>query len=142
MPGIRIVADSACDLPDELVAEHGVTIVPLTIRFGTEELADLGPKEFWAKCRQSSVLPETSAPAPGAFAEAFGKLAADGADGVVCINISSKLSATIQSAQAAAREVADTIPVRVIDSLSVSLGQGIQVLAAARRAEEGEGGSE
>ena len=137
MPGIRVVADSACDLPEELVARYRLTIVPLTIRFGAEELADVGPKDFWVKCRQSSVLPATAAPAPGAFAEAFGQLAADGAEGVVCINLSSKLSATIASAQTAAREAGVTIPVEVIDSTSVSLGQGLLVIGAARLAEEG-----
>lgn len=139
MPGIRVVADSACDLPEELIAEHRVTIVPLTIRFGDEELAAVGPKEFWAKSRASAHLPETAAPSPGAFAAAFRQLAAEGADGVVCINLSSKLSATVQSAQAAARDVAGTIDVRVIDSLSVSLGQGLLVIAAARDAEAGKG---
>jgi DegV family protein with EDD domain len=137
MPGIRVVADSACDLPEELVARHRLTIVPLTIRFGAEELADVGPKDFWVKCRQSSVLPATAAPAPGAFAEAFRQLAADGAEGVVCINLSSKLSATIASAQTAARETGVAIPIEVIDSTSVSLGQGLLVIGAARLAEDG-----
>src|SRR6266568_9344786 len=106
MPGIRVVSDSACDLPEELVSRLGVTIVPLTIRFGSDEYTDLGPKDFWATCRQSTALPETAAPSPGSFAAAFRSLAAEGADGIVCLNLSSKLSATIQSAQAAAREVA------------------------------------
>jgi DegV family protein with EDD domain len=139
MAGIRVVADSGCDLPDELIARHRVTIVPLSIRFGTEELAEVGPKEFWAKCHSSSLLPETSAPSPGAFAAAFRQAATEGADGVVCINLSSELSATIQAAHAAAREVAGTVEVRVIDSCSVSLGQGLLALEAARRAEAGAG---
>jgi DegV family protein with EDD domain len=136
MARIHVVTDSGCDLPPEAVAEHDISIVPLTIRFGTEELSDITAKEFWSRCRQSSVLPETAAPAPGAFAAAFHAAAAAGADGVACINLSSRLSATIQSAQAAAKEVSD-IPIRVIDSLSVSLGQGLMVLAAARLAAEG-----
>jgi DegV family protein with EDD domain len=139
MPNVRVVADSGCDLPEDVVTEQHITIVPLTIRFGEEEFGDIGVKEFWEKCRQSPALPETAAPSPGAFATAFRQLAAQGADGVVCINLSSRLSATIQSAQAAAREVADLIPVRVIDSLSVSLGQGLQIMAAAGQAEEGKG---
>jgi DegV family protein with EDD domain len=134
---IRVLADSACDLPAEIVDEHRLTIVPLTIRFGTEELTEVSPEEFWARCRRSPVLPETAAPSPGAFVAAFRRLAEEGADGVVCINLSSKLSATIQSAQAAAREVADVVPVRVVDSLNVSLGMGLQVIDAARLAEEG-----
>jgi DegV family protein with EDD domain len=83
------------------------------------------------------VLPETAAPSPGAFVAAFRRLAEEGADGIVCINLSSRLSATIQSAQAAAREVAALVPVRVIDSLNVSLGMGVQIIDAARLAEAG-----
>jgi DegV family protein with EDD domain len=137
MPRVHVVTDSACDLPPETIAKHGVSVVPLTIRFGTEELSDITAKEFWRRCRQTSVLPETAAPAPGAFTAAFRRAAEAGSEGVACINLSSRLSATIQSAQAAAKESSD-IPVRVIDSLSVSLGQGLMVLEAARLAEEGE----
>jgi DegV family protein with EDD domain len=137
MPGIRVLADSACDLPDEIVAEHRLTIVPLTIRVGDDDATAATPEEFWAMCRHSSALPETAAPAPGAFVAAFGRLAEEGAEGVVCLNLSSKLSATIESARAAAREVAELIPVRVVDTLSVSLGMGLQVIEAARMAEAG-----
>ena len=136
MPGIRVVTDSACDLPDEEAARHRVTVVPLSIRFGAEELADVGPKDFWVKCHQSSVLPATAAPSPGAFVDAFRRLAADGADGVVCINLSSKLSATIESARTAARQLEGEVEIEVVDSTSVSLGQGLLVLGAARAAEE------
>ena len=139
MPRIHVVSDSACDLPAEIVADQQMTIVPLTVRFGSEELTDVTAKEFWARCRRTPVLPETAAPSPGAFVAAFQDAAAAGADGVVCVNLSSRLSATIQSAQAAAKQVADVIAVRVIDSLSVSLGQGLLVLAAAQLAEEGNG---
>ncbi|HEX3539255.1 MAG TPA: DegV family protein [Acidimicrobiales bacterium] len=141
MPGIRVVADSACDLPEEVVARYRLTIVPLTVRFGAEEVDDLGPKDFWVRCRQSPVLPATAAPSPGAFAEAFRRLADEGAEGIVCITLAAKLSATFQAAQAAVREVTG-IPVEVIDSSSVSLGQGLLVLGAARLAEEGKGGPE
>ena len=142
MPGIRVVTDSACDLPGRVVAEHAVTVVPLSIRFGETELVDgrdLTVEDFWARCAASPRLPETAAPSPGAFAEAFRSLAGEGADGVVCVNLSSRLSATIQAAQAAATEVAGTVPVQVIDSKTASLGQGILVLAAARMAAEGKG---
>jgi DegV family protein with EDD domain len=104
MPGIRIVTDSSCDLPAAVADQHQITIVPLTIRFGEEELVDrrdLTPAQFWDRCAASTVLPETAAPSPGSFEEAFRGAAAAGADGVVCVNISSRLSATIQSAQAA-----------------------------------------
>ncbi len=137
---VKIVTDSSCDLPDALVSEHGIDVVPLKIRFGTEELVDrvdLSPAEFWARCSTSAELPSTAAPAPGAFEEVFRKAAAAGAEGVMCVVLSSKLSATGESAQAAARAVADVVPVKVVDSLSVSLGHGVMAVQGARRAAAG-----
>ena len=137
---VKVVTDSSCDLPDALVAELGIDVVPLTIRFGSEELVDrqdLTPAEFWKRCASSAELPSTAAPAPGAFEEVFRKAAAGGAEGVVCVNLSSKLSATGESAQAAARAVADVVPVKVVDSLSVTLGQGMIAVESARRAAAG-----
>jgi DegV family protein with EDD domain len=139
---IRIVTDSSCDLPDALVAEHGIDVVPLTIRFGDEELVDrrdLTPAQFWARSASSPVLPSTAAPAPGAFEEVFRKAAAGGAEGVLCVNLSRKLSATGESAEAAARAVAGDIPVTVVDSRSVTLGLGMIVVECARRAAAGAG---
>jgi DegV family protein with EDD domain len=137
---VKIVTDSSCDLPEELVTQHGIDVVPLTIRFGAEELVDrvdLSPAEFWARCSTSAELPSTAAPAPGAFEEVFRRAAEAGAEGVMCVVLSSKLSATGESAQAAARAVADVIPVKVVDSLSVSLGHGMMAVQGARRAEAG-----
>jgi len=139
---VKIVTDSSCDLPEGLVSELGIDVVPLTIRFGNEELVDrrdLTPAEFWARCATSAELPSTAAPAPGAFEEVFRRAAEAGAEGVVCVNLSSKLSATGESAQAAARAVADVIPVTVVDSLSVTLGEGMIAVEAARRAAAGAG---
>jgi DegV family protein with EDD domain len=140
MNRIRVVTDTACDLPDELLAEMGIGLVPLHIRFGDEELVDraeLSTKEFWARSAESPTLPETSAPSPGAFHEAFTAMADEGATGVVCVNLSSKLSATIQAARQAARDLEGTLPVTVVDSLSVTMGQGLIVLEAAQRAVAG-----
>jgi len=137
---VKIVTDSSCDLPEGLVSELGIDVVPLTIRFGDEELVDrrdLTPAEFWARCATSAALPSTAAPAPGAFEEVFRAAAAAGAEGVVCVVLSSKLSATGESAQAGARAVADVVPVTVVDSLSVSLGHGMMAVQSARRAAAG-----
>lgn len=137
---VRVVTDSSCDLPADVAAEHGIEVVPLTVRFGAEEFVDridLTPDQFWARCASSSALPETAAPAPGAFEQAFRRAAAAGADGVVCINLSSKLSATGQAAQTAAQAVADDIPVKVVDSRSVTLGLGMIAAEAARLAGRG-----
>ena len=140
MARIRVVTDSACDLSAEVAAAHGVTIVPLTIRFGDEEFVDreeLSGKEFWARVQSSPTMPETAAPSPGAFQTAFEDAARQGAESVVCVNLSSGLSATYQSARAAADAVAADIPVTVIDSQSVTVGQGLMVLTASDLAADG-----
>jgi DegV family protein with EDD domain len=137
---VRIVTDSACDLPQAVADAHGIEIVPLTIRFGGTEFTDrldLSTAEFWRRSAESAVLPETAAPAPGQYEETLRRLAAAGADGIVCISLSGELSATIQSARLAAESVADAIRVEVVDSRSVTMGLGMIVLTAARRAEEG-----
>ncbi|MEA2685227.1 MAG: fatty acid kinase fatty acid binding subunit [Actinomycetota bacterium] len=135
MAVVRVVTDSSCDLPVAVAQEHGIIVVPLSIRFGEEEFVDgrdLTPSAFWAKSAASAGLPSTAAPSPGAFEEAFRSLAGAGASGVVCINLSSKLSATIQAAETAAKALAGDIPVRAVDSKSVSLGLGTICIAAAK----------
>ena len=137
---VAVVTDSSSDLPADLAAQHGIEVVPLSIRFGDEELVDrrdLTPAQFWARCAASPLLPETAAPAPGAFQVAFESAADRGADGVVCVTISSKLSATISAASAAATALEGRVPVKVVDSRSVTMGLGMIVLAAARAAESG-----
>jgi DegV family protein with EDD domain len=137
---IRVVTDSACDLPDELAAAAGITVVPLTIRFGDQDLVDrrdFTPAEFWARCRASPVLPQTAAPAPGTFETAYRTLAAEGATGIVVVSLSSELSGTMQSAAVAAAAVTDVVPVEVVDSRSVTLGVGLIALAAARAGRDG-----
>jgi DegV family protein with EDD domain len=137
---VRIVTDSAADLTSSEVEELGVEVVPLSIRFGDKEYTDgvdLTVEEFYAKLASSADLPETAAPSPGAFEEAFRRQAAAGADAVVCINLSSGLSATIQAAQSAATALAGELDVRTADSRSITSGLGTQVRAAAQAARDG-----
>ncbi len=118
---VRIVTDSACDLPQSVADELGIEIVPLTIRIDGKEYVDrhdLTVAQFWAKCAASPTLPETAAPSPGQFEETYRRLAADGATSIVTISLSGALSATMQVAELAARSVSDVIPVTVIDSRS------------------------
>jgi DegV family protein with EDD domain len=139
---VKVVTDSACDLPQELADELGIAIVPLTIRFGAEEFVDrrdLTSSQFWERCAASPTLPETAAPAPGAFEAAFRDAAAAGHEGVVAVLLSAGVSATMQSAQIAAEAVADVIPVRVVDSQQVSGALGLMALNAARLAGAGKG---
>lgn len=133
-----IVTDSACDLPDSVVSDLGIVVVPLTIRFGDREFVDrrdLDAPGFWRQVAQSSTLPETAAPAPGDFAAAFRGAAEAGATGIAVITLSGDLSGTLSSAQVAAREA--PLPIEVLDSRSVTMGQGLTVMACARAAAEG-----
>ena len=137
---VRIVTDSACDLPEAMCEELGVEVVPLTIRFGDREYVDrkeLSVDAFWKQLETSPVLPETAAPSVGAFEETFRTLSDDGADAIVCINLSARLSATMQSAQVAAKALDGRTPIEVVDSFSASMGIGNLVLHAARRARAG-----
>ncbi|HMJ78281.1 MAG TPA: DegV family protein, partial [Iamia sp.] len=139
MAGVRLVTDSSCDLPQDVVDAHGITVVPLTIRFGEEELTDrveLDSAEFYRRMANHEGLPETAAPSPGAFEEAFKAAGADG-DAVVCLNISSALSATMASAQNAARALEGQVDVRVVDSKSITAGLGTQLVLAAEAAAGG-----
>jgi DegV family protein with EDD domain len=127
-------------LPEEIVRRLEIDVVSLTIRFGDEEFVDrvdLTPAAFWAKCKASKTLPETSAPSPGAFQTAYEKANADGCDGVLVLTISAGLSATHQSATLAAKVVAPSIPVRVIDTRAVSMGQGLVCIELAELAATG-----
>ena len=141
MPGVHIVTDSACDLSDQLVKEHNVLVVPLTIRFGDEELEDrrqLSPAEFWERCRGKGALPQTAAPSPGAFQAAFQQAVDEGAESVLCLTISSKVSGTYASAVTAA-DTFTSAPVRVVDTYSLTMGQGLLVIAAGEEAAAGRG---
>jgi len=137
---IRIVTDSSSDLPAEILERHRITVVPLTIRFGLENLVDgeeLSVDDFWNRLTAAEDLPETAAPAVGLFQEAYRDLSNAGADGIVAVTISAGISATHQAAVLAAEQLTSGIPVRVIDSRLVSAALGLCVLEAARAAEAG-----
>jgi DegV family protein with EDD domain len=140
MARIRVVTDSACDLSADAADEHGITVVPLSIRFADEEFVDgrdLTTEQFWARCKASAVLPETAAPSPGAFQEAFLAAADEGYDGILSLSLSGGVSATYQSAVAAAKVVDDRIEVRAVDSRSMTMSLGLMVLDVAELAAGG-----
>lgn len=142
MARIKVLCDSACDIPDAELAQYGIGLVSLSIRFGDEEFIDrvnLTPHDFWLRCSQSKTLPETAAPSPGAFQLAYEAAADDGYDGVVVVTLSSELSATHQSATLAAAAVRDRIDVRVVDTRAVSMAQGLIAIDVAERALTGQG---
>jgi len=137
---VRIVTDSSSDLEAAAAEELGVEVVPLSIRFGDDEYTDrvgLTVQDFYAKMATSPKLPETAAPSPGAFEEAYRRQAEAGADAVVCVTLSSALSATMQAAENAAKAVAGDLDVRVVDSRSITAGLGTIVRLAASAGRDG-----
>lgn len=140
---VRLVTDSSCDLDTSETDELGIEVVPLSIRFRDDEYTDrfeLSAEDFYAKMAATGTLPETAAPSPGAFEQALGRQVEAGADQIVCVMLSSKLSATIQAAETAVKGVADELDadIRVIDSLSISTGLGTMVRRLARAAADGQ----
>ncbi len=141
---VGIVTDSSCDLNDEQLKGLNVEIVPLFIRFGTDEFVDreqISVEDFYRRMATADELPQTAAPPPGRFEQAFRRFLDAGCEAVVSINLSSAISATMQSAVQAAdafRAEHDGADVRVLDSKSVTAGLGTLVLQAARMASAGD----
>ena len=127
MTPVAIVTDSASDLPPDLAAALGIRVVPLLVRFGTQEFragVDLSAADFWTRMlAPDAPFPTTAAPSPGAFAAAFEKAFADGAQSIVCVTIGSRLSGTFASAEMGAKEHAGR-EIHVVDSTSASMGVG------------------
>lgn len=132
---IRVVTDSSCDLGDEVLSEYKIKVVPLTLHFGTEVYFDgeLSGDEFWFKMAGPHQA-RTSQPSVGAYYEVFRRLVDQGKQ-VLCITITSKHSGTFNAAQLAAERFDGAV--QVFDSLSLSLGLGVQALAAAQAARAG-----
>lgn len=139
MTGFGVVTDSGADLDPPTLEALGIGLVPLTVRFGDKEYVDqteLSTLEFWKLCESTTEGPATAAPSVGAFQNAF-EHAAGTTRSVVCVTISSELSATHQSALAAAANLQGSIDVAVVDSRSATSGQGLLVRAAADMARAG-----
>ena len=135
---IAIVTDSTCDIPAHWLKQYQITVVPMTLIFGDEQYLDgveITSEEFYARLANSPIHPTTSQPAPEVFLDVFKKAAAEGAEEIVTMIISSAMSGTYASALQASQQM--TIPVHVHDSLNNSMGLGWQVIAAARARESG-----
>ena len=136
---VRIVTDRTCDLPSELEAELNVSNIPVYLVFGTNSYrdgVDITTDQFYQKLLHETIYPTTSQPTPQDFVDVFNKLSTD-TDGIIALHISKKLSGTINSAEQAIKMVSTDVPIEIIDSESVSMGLGLQVIAAARMAKEG-----
>ena len=136
---ISIVTDSSCDLPESIVEKHGITVVPLYINQGDKSYLDgvnLTREEFYRLLPGSHPAPSTATPSTEVFSQTWNKLADAGANAILSIHISEKLSATVNAARVAAEQFT-RIPVTVLDSSQLSLGMGFIVEKAAHLAELG-----
>jgi DegV family protein with EDD domain len=137
---IGIVTDSTCDLPEHLVRQHDLQVVPSIVVIDGKEHADgtgMTRQEFYARLPGFTTAPTTAAPSIGQFGERYRQLLDRGCGHVICIHAAATLTAIGAAAQQAARDFQDLVT--VIDSQSASLGLGFQALAAAEAAGNGLG---
>ena len=135
---LAVVTDSTADIEPQIAADHGIAVVPLSVTFGGGTFSDgqLTQREFFTRMNTSARLPTTSQPPIGAFVEAY-EHALEGADHVISVHISSRLSGTLEGARTAAERYPGRVD--VFDSRNLSWGLAWQVLEAARAAAEGMG---
>ncbi|MEW5989546.1 MAG: DegV family protein [Chloroflexota bacterium] len=136
---IRLVTDSTADLPDDLAAQWGITVVPAYINVGQRSYLDgveLTRREFYDRLPSYESPPTTAAPAPAAFTQVYERLAAEGATYILSIHLAARLSGMFNTARLGA-EATQAIPITLFDSEQISLGLGLLVLKAAERAAAG-----
>ena len=136
---VKIITDSLSDITSDIAQGLGITVVPLTVSFGQESFLDritMTTDEFYYRLTHDATWPTTTQPPPGAFADVCNKLAEE-TDEILVITLSSKLSGTYQSALNARSLVEKECRIEVIDSLTVAMGLGLIVIAAAKAAQAG-----
>lgn len=136
---VKLVTDSASDLPAEVEKELDITVVPLHIQFGNQtyqDRLDLSPEEFYTKLQQSPVLPSTAAPSPGMFAEVFDNIASKYSE-ILGVFVSRKLSATYDAALQGIKLMKKKCRVELADSTMGIMGEGLLVIEAAKKAKAG-----
>ena len=137
---IRIAADSVCDLPAELVAALGVSIIPTYVNIGGQSIADdgvgLDREQYYRDLPSLAEQPTTAAPSPGDAAEFYQRMLADGAKHIVSIHVPENLSGTLNAMRLGAESVGRD-KITLVDSLQLTFGIGLQVWAAAELAQAG-----
>ena len=139
MKKIAIITDTDSSLPPEIAAQYGIRQAPITIHFDGQSYTtgvDIDDASVFEKIDRLKKLPTTSAPSPAAFAAVYEEAFQAGAEAIVCICVSSKISATYNAALSACESFPGK-EIQVVDSMSLSMGQGFMVLAAAEAAQAG-----
>lgn len=131
-----VVTDSTADIAPDIAQARGIDIVPLSVSFGRETMTDgtLSQVEFFERMRHSDALPTTSQPSPQLFIETYERALAK-APQVISVHVSNRLSGTIEAARQAAEKFSGRV--HVFDSLNLSWGLALQVMQAAKVAEQG-----
>ena len=132
---IKFITDSSADIPAELMQEFDIRPVATHVIWGDQQYADridMQPDEFFQRIQSDPVIPTSSTPSIAEFQLAFDQAIRDGATQIVCMTVSAALSSTNMTAQQAARDY--DIPIHVINSCSISMTAGWQLLAGARLA--------
>src|SRR5512139_1507818 len=139
MPKIAFVTDTDCSLPEDIAARYHIQQVPITVQFGEESYltgVNIDDTALFERVDRENKLPSTAAPSPGQFLEVYEKALAAGAETILCFTVSSAVSATYNNA-VNARQLLPERDITVIDTQSLSLGQGFIVMAAAEAAQRG-----
>ena len=136
---VRVVTDSTCDLPRDVIEALDLRVVPLYIHIGNTEYldgVDMSREQFYRGLATFPSQPTTAAPGVETFERLYEQLASEGAEGIVSIHIAESLSNVLNVARLAAQKMKD-VPVRVIDSGQLTLGVGLEAMAAAEAAQAG-----
>ena len=135
---VALVIDSTAYLPKDLVEKYNIYVIPLIVNWAGEGLydgIDITPAVFYDRLGKAKEMPSTSQPSAGEFHDLFSKIS-ETADSIVCLTISSELSGTYASANAA-RDMMEGFPIEIVDTRSTVMGLGFMALAAARAIENG-----
>jgi DegV family protein with EDD domain len=133
---IHIVTDSTSDIPPDIARDLDITVIPVHVIFGEESFDDgvtITREEFYRRLRTAKVLPTTSTPSAGEFAEVYQRIGGE----IVSIHVASKWSSLLNVAQLGA-ELASDAQVTFFDSGKLAMGLGWQVILAARAAQQGQ----
>lgn len=137
---IGIITDSTCDIPEDLIKDYKIIVIPLSINWGDEQFkdrVDLQPRDFYQRLMKDEIYPQSSLPTLRAFIKAFNEAKSKGADRILVLTLSSAMSGTYGMAMQSAEHAG--VPVTVIDTKGPSMTLGWQVLTAARARDEGAG---
>ncbi len=135
-----LITDSTCDIPQAMIDQYGITVIPLGVVWGDEILrdrVDLSPEEFYRRLEQDPVWPTSTLPSPAEFEQIYRDAIVKGAKEIVVMTVSGAMSGTFQLADQVGKRM--EVPVHVIDSKGPTMSLGWQVLAAARVRELGGG---